>query len=315
MGSLLGVLFLVAGGCVVLYGVSQRGLFPAGEAADDYLRSLDDAVGDEPDQYRALLAQPFLSRVVRPMSASLLTLLGGVLPSNYRDTMHRQLTRAGLSGQFRAEEIISLQVLGGLGGGLLGAFVVLTGTIGGGGAILAAVILPLAGVQLPKSWVDRKVKERTDSILRDLPDTLDLLAISVEAGVGFEGAIAVVCDNFSSPLADEFARTLREMELGLPRREALQNLKKRTEVPELSNFVLTLTQADALGMPVGRVLKTSAEEMRSKRRQWAREKASKLPVKILFPLVLFIFPSIFVVLLGPATSQILDSFKSGAFGG
>ena len=119
----------------------------------------------------------------------------------------------------------------------------------------------------------------------------------------------VVCDNFTSPLADEFARTLREMELGLPRREALQNLKKRTEVPELSNFVLTLTQADALGMPVGRVLKTSAGEMRSKRRQWAREKAAKLPVKILFPLVLFIFPAIFVVLLGPAASDI-----GGAFG-
>ena len=117
-----------------------------------------------------------------------------------------------------------------------------------------------------------------------------------------------MCDNFSSPLADEFSRTLREMELGLPRREALQNLKKRTEVPELSNFVLTLTQADALGMPVGRVLKTAAEEMRKKRQAWAREKAAKLPVKILFPLVLFIFPAIFVVLMGPAASDIQGAF-------
>jgi tight adherence protein C len=168
----------------------------------------------------------------------------------------------------------------------------------------------MVGVQLPKSWLDRKVDDRRDDIRRDLPDTLDLLAISVEAGMGFEGALGVVCDNFNSPLADEFARTLREMELGLPRRDALHNLKRRTEVPELSNFVLTLTQADALGMPVGRVLKTSAEEMRSKRQQWAREKAAKLPVKILFPLVLFIFPAIFVVLLGPAASDI-----GGAFGG
>jgi tight adherence protein C len=99
------------------------------------------------------------------------------------------------------------------------------------------------------------------------------------------------------------------MELGLPRREALQNLKRRTEVPELSTFVLALTQADALGMPVGRVLKTQADEMRSKRKQWAREKAAKLPVKILFPLVLFIFPSIFVVVLGPAGAQIGSAFK------
>jgi tight adherence protein C len=314
MGPIFGVLFLVAGGCLALYGVAQRGLLPAGEAADEYLRSLGDPhdPDEEPDRYAALLAQPFLSRVVRPISASLLSVLGGVLPGNYRDATHRELTRAGLSGQFRAEEIISMQALGGLLGGLLGAFLLLSHTLSGGTAIIAAVLLPFGGVQLPKSWLDRKVKERTESILRDLPDTLDLLAISVEAGVGFEGAIAVVCENFSSPLADEFARTLREMELGLPRREALQNLKKRTEVPELSNFVLTLTQADALGMPVGRVLKGAAEEMRSKRRQWAREKASKLPVKILFPLVLFIFPSIFVVLLGPAASQILDAVRSGA---
>jgi len=146
-------------------------------------------------------------------------------------------------------------------------------------------------------------------ILRDLPDTLDLLAISVEAGMGFEGALEVVCQNFTSPLADEFSRTLREMELGLPRRDAFQNLKRRTEVPELSNFVLALLQADALGIPIGRVLKTQAAEMRNKRRQWAREKAGKLPVKIMFPLVCFIFPAILVIVLGPAGSSIGKAFR------
>ena len=311
MGPLLGILLLVTGGCVALYGVSQSTAATA-EGAADYLRSLD-YDEEEPDQFKVLLSQPFLSRVVRPMTASLLALVGNVLPSNYRDTMHRNLTRAGLQGQFRAEEIISLQILGGIVGGILGALVVVTGAIHGGPAILTAIVLPVCGVQLPRSWVDRKVKERADAILRDMPDTLDLLAISVEAGLGFEGAMGVVCESFSSPLADEFARTLREMELGLPRREALQNLKHRTEVPELSNFVLTLTQADALGMPIGRVLKTAAEEMRSKRRQWAREKAAKLPVKILFPLVLFIFPAIYVVLLGPAASGILQGIRGGAF--
>jgi tight adherence protein C len=313
MGTLFAILFALAGLSLVALGLSGRAFAPAGESADEYLRSLDGAT-EETDAYQVLLAQPFLSRVVQPMSASLLAFVGGVLPSNYRDRMHHQLLRAGLSSQFRAEEIISLQVLGGLVGGLLGVLIVLTGTLGGGAGILAAVVLPLAGIQLPKSWVDRKVEERIESIRRDLPDTLDLLAISVEAGMGFEGALGVVCENFASPLADEFARTLREMELGLPRREALQNLKKRTEVPELSNFVLTLTQADALGMPIGRVLQAAAGEMRSKRRQWAREKAAKLPVKILFPLVLFIFPPLFVVLLGPAASQIMDSFNSGDFG-
>jgi tight adherence protein C len=310
--TMFGVLLLACGLAAVVLGLRERSLVTT-ESADDYLRSLDGA--DERDEFGLLLAQPFLSRVVRPMSANVLSLLGGVLPGNYRDRVHRQLVRAGLAGQFRAEEIISLQVLGGLVGGILGLLVVVTELVGGGAGILLAVLLPVCGGYAAKSWLDRQVDARVESIRRDLPDTLDLLAISVEAGMGFEGALGIVCDNFSSPLADEIARTLREMELGLPRREALQNLKKRVEVPELSNFVLTLTQADALGMPVGRVLKTVADEMRNRRRQWAREKAAKLPVKILFPLVLFIFPPLFVVLMGPAASDIVDAFNSGAFGG
>jgi tight adherence protein C len=311
MITMFAVLLLAAGVGAVALGLRERSLVPV-ESPDDYLRSLDPA--DEADEFQLLLAQPFLSRVVRPMSASVLSLLGGVLPGNYRDQVHRQLVRSGLAGQFRAEEIISLQVLGGMVGGLMSVLVLVTEAVGGGAGIALAVLLPVCGAYLPKSWLDRKVDARVDSIRRDLPDTLDLLAISVEAGMGFEGALGVVCDNFASPLADEIARTLREMELGLPRREALQNLKKRVEVPELSNFVLTLTQADALGMPIGRVLKTAADEMRSRRRQWAREKAAKLPVKILFPLVLFIFPPLFVVLLGPAASDIMDSFNNGGFG-
>jgi tight adherence protein C len=310
MGSVLGVLFLIVGAAVALFGLSQLDREREEEQGDagEYLKSLE-AYEDEPDEFQQILAQPFLSRVVRPIAGGILSLFGSLLPSNYRERIHTRLIHAGIAGRFRAEEIIALQVLGGVVGFLLGAVNLATGTIGGGTALLLIVLLPVAGTQLPKSWLDRQVEERREAIRRDLPDTLDLLAISVEAGVGFEGALGVVCDNFSSPLADEFARTLREMELGLPRREALHNLKKRTEVPELSNFVLTLTQADALGMPVGRVLKTAAEEMRSKRQQWAREKAAKLPVKILFPLVLFIFPAIFVVLLGPAASDI-----GGAFG-
>lgn len=308
MGSMIGVLFLVGGAAVALVGLAQRDrdrLEPADAGA--YLRSLAQHE-EQTDEFELLLAQPFLSRVVRPIAGSVLRMLGSVLPSNHRQQVHQQLIQAGLSWQFRPEEIITLRVLGGVGGLLLGILLVGSGTVGGGVGLLLVVLLPVVGAQAPRSWLDRKVSARSEAILRDLPDTLDLMAISVEAGLGFEGALGIVCDNFSSPLADEFARTLREMELGLPRREALQNLKKRTEVPELSNFVLTLTQADALGMPVGRVLKTSADEMRTKRQQWAREKAAKLPVKILFPLVLFIFPVIFVVLLGPAVSDIGAAF-------
>jgi tight adherence protein C len=309
MGTSLAWALLVIGAGIAVYGLSRMGADDGRQGADEYLRSLDGDDGDT-DEFDLLLAQPFLSRVVRPVAGSVLDLLGGLLPRNYRERVQRKLVHAGMASQFRAEEVITLQVLGAIVGLLSGVLLVASGTLGGGMGLLGLVLLPMLGAQLPKSWLDRKVEERVYAIRRDLPDTLDLMAISVEAGVGFEGALGVVCDNFTSPLADEFARTLREMELGLPRREALQNLKKRTEVPELSNFVLTLTQADALGMPVGRVLKIAAGEMRTKRQQWAREKAAKLPVKILFPLVLFIFPPIFVVLLGPAASDI-----TGAFGG
>ena len=306
-GSMFAILvFAVGGGLVLFAGLNQRGVV----AADDpeaYLRSLDDEI-DEADEFQQLLAEPFLGRVLRPLGGRLFGTIASVLPSNYRDNMRHKLLLSGLSRQYRAEEIITGQVLL---AALLFILALLYTSVSSPSANIAIACLlglPIIGALLPSVWLDRKLAERKEAILKDLPDTLDLLAISVEAGVGFEGALGIVCEQFNSPLSGEFSRTLKEMELGLPRREALQNLKKRTEVPELSNFVLALTQADALGMPVGRVLKTQAGEMRSKRRQWAREKAGKLPVKILFPLVLFIFPTVFVITLGPAVAQILKTF-------
>jgi tight adherence protein C len=300
--AVLAVALAAAGIVAVAAGFMGRSA-PATDDAEAYLRSLDVDL-EEADEFAQLLKVPFITRVLRPIGARTAGTFATLLPSNYRDKIHLKLVHAGISGQYRAEEIVTGQALAAA-VGLLAALG-LNAVRGGPPSqqLLILLLLPAAGALLPSAWLNRKVQERHDAILRDLPDTLDLLAISVEAGVGFEGAIGVVCEHFNSPLAEEFSRTLKEMELGLPRREALQNLKRRTEVPELSNFVLALTQADALGMPIGRVLKTQAAEMRLKRRQWAREKAAKLPVKIMFPLVLFIFPPVFIVVLGPAFSEI-----------
>lgn len=296
---LVGVLLLVAGGFVTFVSVTRRTL-PMEPA--QWLADFDE---EDVSDYEQLLAAPFLKRIVKPLSESMLTRVASVTPTHYLDSVHKRLVLAGISGSVRAEEFATVQVLSTVGAALVGVAWTVLASPSSRIGVLGLVLLPVVGALLPQSWLSRKVSERRQAIFRDLPDVLDLLAISVEAGMGFEGALDVVCSNFDSPLALEFSRTLKEMELGLPRREALQNMKRRTEVPELSNFVLALTQADALGMPVGRVLHTQAAEMRIKRRQWAREKAAKLPVKILFPLVLFIFPAILIVILGPAAVSIM----------
>ena len=302
------IVFFALGGAALIYaGVSNRSVAPVDDP-EAYLRSLDDEF-DETDDFQQLLQEPFLSRVLRPLGSRALGTISMVLPSNYRDDIRQKLVLAGLAGRYRPEEIITAQVLlGGVGFALALAYSAFAEP-STGVALICLIGLPTLGALYPSARLSSTVKTRQEQLLRDLPDTLDLLAISVEAGVGFEGALGIVCEHFDSPLAAEFSRTLKEMELGLPRRDALQNLKKRTEVPELSNFVLALTQADVLGMPIGRVLKTQAGEMRTKRRQWAREKAAKLPVKILFPLILFIFPPVFVIVLGPAAAQIGQSFN------
>jgi tight adherence protein C len=305
LSMIVAVAVLALGGVLVRTGARARPA-PAGDVGD-YLASLD-ADEDAGDVYDQELGQPFLSRVVRPLGARSLGRIAGLSPRQYLEGVHRQLVLAGVAPSVRAEELVTMQFLAGAAGGVLAVLYVVfaqpTVRIG----VLALVTLPLVGVLAPQSWLKRKVAERTKAIRMDLPDTIDLLAISVEAGQGLEGAMQTVCSNLDSALSEELARTLKEMELGLARRDALHNLKRRTEVAELSNFVLVLTQADALGMPIGRVLRTQAAEMRSKRRQWARERAAKLPVKILIPLTLFIFPAVMVITLGPAVPGIANAF-------
>jgi tight adherence protein C len=308
--SVLAVSLTVLGAAIAAVGVA-RSRRPAFDVAE-YFQDLDADAGNgggPVDVFEARLAQPFWVRVVQPFSGRALKSVTRLTPSEYLERTHRKLLLAGLTGSMRAEEFVIAQTAatGLLTVGAL-AYLLLAHPAPRTG-ILMLIMAPVVGWCLPASWLTRKVRERQQAILKDLPDTLDLLAISVEAGMGFEGALEIVCQHFSSPLAEEFSRTLHEMELGLPRRDAFQNLKRRTDVPELSNFVLALLQADALGIPIGRVLKTQAVEMRNKRRQWAREKAAKLPVKMLFPLIGFVFPAIMVVILGPAVSGIGAGLK------
>ena len=297
-----GVLF----GIAIVYNAIRR---PAIDAAA-VLADLD-GVDVHLDEYSEKLSQPLGARILSPLSKGVGGMVKSFLPSNYLEGLRRRLMLAGLAERTSPEEFLVIQLMSMIGGAGLGFLLGHAMHMSSTGVTRMSVFLAIIGVALPESRLGSKREDRQGSIRRDLPDVLDLLVISVEAGVGLEGAIEVVGRHFDSPLAHELNRMLREMELGVPRRAALQNLRKRVDMPEVSNFVLSLMQADALGMPLGRVLRTQANEMRSKRRQWAREKAAKLPVKILFPMFLFIFPALFVVVLGPAVSSIMQNVLHG----
>lgn len=275
-------------------------------AADlsDRLAALD-ATDARPDP---VLGESLAVRVLRPAATRLTDRIGALTPTSRIAALRHRLAVAGLAGRVSAEEFLAIQLLALVGGVVLAGLMLTSPTVEGPRRLATAVLALGIGAMAPHAWLARRQEARSAAVRRDLPDVLDLLSISVEAGVGLEGAMEVVTTNFASPLADELQHTLREMELGLSRREALHHLRERTDVTEVSSFIGSLLQADAMGTPLSRVLRAQAEEMRIRRRQTAREKAAKLPVKMLFPMTLFILPAIFIVTLGPAAIQLLRVF-------
>ena len=304
---LTAVLLAAAGAATLVAGVRRR----ATGGLADALAEIDGPAGGTRrtlDSVEAELAEPLALRLLRPLGRRLGGVATRLLPRNHLRDLRRKLIRAGVARQISAEQFLALQAIAFVGGLVLAGLVLASPSVAGARRIAAAVLAVGIGAGAPTAWLSRHRDARVASIRRELADALDLLAISVEAGVGLEGAIEIVTRNFDSPLSHELGHTLREMELGLTRREALQNLRTRVDVPELSGFVGSLLQADGLGMPLSRVLRAQATEMRTRRRQQARETAAKLPVKLLFPLTAFIMPAIFLVVMGPAVIQMMRVF-------
>ena len=279
----------------------------------DFIRSL----GAEAELYAEAVPvvervqTPLVNRMFGPLARTFRNSLSRLYPSSEVDRVHADLLKAGLTGTVRAEEFVAVQA----GTVMLGIAVGLVGLVSGvvsvkmGFALL--FILPMIGGLVPSYWLRHRIKVRRERVTNDLPDLLDLMCISVAAGLGLEQAMQVSCARFESPVCDELRLTLREMELGLSRHDALENMKLRTDIDDLVTFAVVLSQADALGLPIGRVLQAQADEMRDKRRQRARERAAKVPVKILFPLALCFLPAIMIIVLGPMVGPIRHAFHSG----
>ena len=242
--------------------------------------------------------QPFRDRVVGPARDRLAKLVLRIHPKTTVDGVRGRLLAAGLrdvspTGFLAAKAAVGI---GGLVLGMLlgGAFV------GGAGVLIFGVALGGIGFLAPDFVVGSRARKRRDQIRTQLPDALDLLAVSVEAGMGFDGAISKLIDHMDGALSEEFGLTLNEIRIGESRQDALKKLSARADTPEISGFPRAIIQADQLGISLGRILRVQATDTRQRRQAAAEEKAMKAPIKMLFPTVLFIFPAMFLVILGPA---------------
>lgn len=258
------------------------------------------------------MSQPFTDRVVIPILQGISKSMARFAPKQAMEKARRDLELAG-------RPVRSPEIFTGIRGGLaiiLTVLVVLITTIAKLNfplPILFGAVSAVIGYILPGVWLGNKIKQRQDEIIKALPDALDLLVICVEAGLGFEAAMAKVAEKWDNQLAQAFARALQEIRLGKLRTEALREMEKNMDVPDVTSFVAAIIQAMQFGVSIAKVLRIQSEQMRIKRRQRAEKKAHEAPIKMLFPMVFLIFPSLFIVLLGPAVLQVMDSGVMGTF--
>ncbi|HEY6569877.1 MAG TPA: type II secretion system F family protein, partial [Candidatus Limnocylindrales bacterium] len=259
------------------------------------------------------LQQPVFERTIRPLANRLSGATSRVASTSFTATTEKRLALAGNPGDLRTADWLGIKAVGAIVGGLI--FFVLFFIVGvlGLPLVLRAVMIPIGmmfGYTLPEFWLGGRVRKRQKAILLQIPDALDLLTISVRAGLGFDGALGKVVEKLKGPLTEEFRRALAEIRVGKARRDALRDIVPRTEVPALTNFIGAIIQAEQLGVSISKVLQVQSEQLRIERRQRAEEMAAKAPIKMLFPLVGCIFPSLFIVILGPAIILIMINLKT-----
>jgi tight adherence protein C len=249
----------------------------------------------------------FRERVLSPAASRLASLPLKLNPRTNVDAIGAKLVAAGLTQRVSTSGFLAIK------GGALVAGVLVGLSIGAVGTLSAALlVMPVLGAVgfIAPDWIlTMKMRARREAIRGDLPDALDLLAVSVEAGLGFDGAVTKLTEHMDGPLTDEFSLMLNEIRVGESRQVALKKMADRVDAMELSNFVRAVIQADQLGISLARILRVQAADTRSRRQAAAEEKAMKAPIKMLIPTVVFIFPAMFIVVLGPAMLHIMEVFK------
>jgi tight adherence protein C len=251
-------------------------------------------------------AKRFRERAMEPLRDTLARWALRVNPRMTMESISLKLLGAGLGRRITPTGFLAAK--GSLAGGGLLLGITFSSMAGSASGLFFTIVLAGGGFFAPDFFVSLKAKSRRERIKADLPDALDLLAVSVEAGLGFDGAIAKLTEHMEGPLAEEFSLTLGEMRIGESRQDALKRMADRVDAPELSSFTRAIIQADQLGTSLGRILRVQAADSRLRRQAAAEEKAMKAPIKMLFPTVLFIFPAIFLVILGPAFMNIEKIF-------
>jgi tight adherence protein C len=257
---------------------------------------------------RSLVVQApqFRERVVAPAADSLAGFVLKLNPKTTVESVRTKLLAAGFNDRMSPTAFLAAKGALAIGGLVFGALIGFPASPGSG--LLFSVGGLLGGFIMPDFLLSMKARARRERIRAELPDALDLLAVSVEAGLGFDGAVSKLTEHMDGALTEEFSLALGEMRIGESRQEALKKMSERLDTPEVSTFTRAIIQADQLGISLGRILRVQAADTRLKRQAAAEEKAMKAPIKMLFPLVLFIFPAMFVVILGPALLNLKGLF-------
>jgi tight adherence protein C len=253
------------------------------------------------------LAQPFSQRVLVPMIRASSQFVSRFTPQRTLEATRHKLELAGNPRNWTATEFLGIRGLAALVLAILTFFLTMLTNTAFLQRLLFIGVMCLLGFFLPVIWLGGRIRHRQDEIVKTLPDALDLLTISVEAGLPFDGAMQRVAEKWDNEISRGFQRLLAEMRVGKARKDALRDMADRMEVPDITSFIAALIQADQLGISIAKVLRIQSEQMRIKRRQRAEEKAHQAPIKMLFPMTFLIFPTILIVILGPAALILKDS--------